>query len=240
MSSKKVTISELKNYIISEAKKLYDLEILKEEKRKIEKALSEIDKRAMNAAKQDIEKDGGKFEPLGKNKFEKNIDKKELKKAMSPEKMEEKVNPWAVCHASTGPEKDKKFEKCVMDVKKKEHIKEETPSAGLSKKQKSDVVKSTKSGEDIGNKGKGFKDVAAKAEKEYGSKEKGEKVAAASMWKNIKRESDNDSEFKKFKFKIKHDKGYINISTTATDLETAKKKIMNAEGCPESALTYLG
>ena len=29
-----------------------------------------------------------------------------------------KVNPWAVCHASTGPEKSKKFEKCVMDVKK--------------------------------------------------------------------------------------------------------------------------
>lgn len=30
-----------------------------------------------------------------------------------------KVNPWAVCHASTGPKKTAKFERCVMDVKKK-------------------------------------------------------------------------------------------------------------------------
>ena len=40
----------------------------------------------MNAAKKDIESDGHKFEPLGKNKFEKHLDKKELHKAMSPEK----------------------------------------------------------------------------------------------------------------------------------------------------------
>lgn len=123
----KMTISEFKNYIISEATKLYKVEILKEEKKKIEEQLSiinecqspeeiktlrkiaeemrkrasgwsvkeaiemlsEIDKNAMNAAKKDIESDGGKFEPLGKNKFEKNINKKELKKAMSPENVEE-------------------------------------------------------------------------------------------------------------------------------------------------------
>lgn len=123
MIPNKMTMSELKGYIISEAKKLYEIEILKEEKKQIETALSEIDKKAMNAAKKDIEKDGDKFEFLGKNKFEKNIDKKELKKAMSPEKMDEETNPWAVCHASTGPKKDAKFEKCVKDVKKKEHIK---------------------------------------------------------------------------------------------------------------------
>lgn len=30
-----------------------------------------------------------------------------------------KVNPWAICHSSTGPKKTAKFERCVMDVKKK-------------------------------------------------------------------------------------------------------------------------
>jgi len=62
------------------------------------------------------------------------------------------------------------------------------PSAGLSKKEKSDVVKKAKAGKDIGKKGKGFEKVADKAAEKYGSKEKGEKVAAAAMWKNIKRE----------------------------------------------------
>lgn len=40
-------------------------------------------------------------------------------------------------------------------------------------------------GEDIGNKGKGFKDVVAKA-KAYGAKDP-EAIAAAAMWKNVKR-----------------------------------------------------
>jgi hypothetical protein len=66
-------------------------------------------------------------------------------------------------------------------------IEAKKPSAGLSKKQKSNVAKKARAGKDIGKKGKGFKDVAAKAAKKYGSKEKGEKVAAAAMWKNIKR-----------------------------------------------------
>jgi len=62
------------------------------------------------------------------------------------------------------------------------------PSQGLSKDKKSEVVKKAKAGEDIGKKGKGFDKVANKAAKEYGSKEAGEKVAAAAMWKNIKKE----------------------------------------------------
>lgn len=61
------------------------------------------------------------------------------------------------------------------------------PSAGLSKKKKSAVVKKAKAGEDIGKKGKNFEKVEKKAEKEYGSKEAGKKVAAAAMWKNIKK-----------------------------------------------------
>jgi len=66
--------------------------------------------------------------------------------------------------------------------------KEEKPSKGLSKKQKSAVVKKAKAGKDIGKKGKGFEKVASKAAKQYGSKEAGERVAAASMWKNLQRE----------------------------------------------------
>jgi hypothetical protein len=61
------------------------------------------------------------------------------------------------------------------------------PSTGLTKKQKSAVSKKSHAGKDIGKKGKGFEKVAKAAEKQYGSKEAGEKVAAAAMWKNIKR-----------------------------------------------------
>ena len=66
------------------------------------------------------------------------------------------------------------------------------PSQGLSKEKKSDVVKAAKKGEDIGKKGKGFEKVADKAAKEYGSKEAGKKVAAAAMWKNVKREGKDE------------------------------------------------
>ena len=61
------------------------------------------------------------------------------------------------------------------------------PSKGLTKKKKAAVVKKAKKGEDIGKKGKGFEKVAKKAAKQYGSEEAGKKVAAAQMWKNIKR-----------------------------------------------------
>jgi sialic acid synthase SpsE len=64
---------------------------------------------------------------------------------------------------------------------------EAKPSAGLTKKEKSTVAKKAAAGKDIGKKGKGFEKVAKAAEKKYGSKEAGEKVAAAAMWKNIKR-----------------------------------------------------
>ena len=62
------------------------------------------------------------------------------------------------------------------------------PSEGLSKKKKSAVVKTAKKGKDIGKKGKSFEDIAKKA----GGGEKGKKIAAAAMWKNIKRESANE------------------------------------------------
>lgn len=74
------------------------------------------------------------------------------------------------------------MESILTEAKKKK------PSEGLSKKKKSEIVKKAKAGKDIGKKGKGFEKVAKKAAEKYGSEEKGKKVAAASMWKNIKRE----------------------------------------------------
>jgi len=141
----KLTISQLRELIKEEAKKLHRITILKEEKNKIKKEI---------------------------------------------EVLEEKVNPWAVCHSSVGPKKDAKFERCVMAVKKKEGmdeaaLEETAPSVGLTKKEKSDVVKKAKAGKDIGHKGKGFKDVEAKAKASGATDPKA--VAAAAMWKNIPR-----------------------------------------------------
>lgn len=57
------------------------------------------------------------------------------------------------------------------------------PSAGLSKKTKSNIAKKASAGKDIGKKGKNFAKVAAAA----GGGEKGKRIAAAAMWKNAKR-----------------------------------------------------
>jgi hypothetical protein len=57
------------------------------------------------------------------------------------------------------------------------------PSKGLSQKKKSATAKKARAGKDIGKKGKNFNKVAAKA----GGGEKGKRIAAAAMWKNIKR-----------------------------------------------------
>lgn len=140
-----ISKKDLAKYIQERVNSLYTLEILKEEKEKIENDLKVLSE--------------------GKKKY----------------------NPWAVCTASVGREDKDKYEKCVMDVKKKQGMKEsEKPSAGLTKKEKSAVVKKAKAGEDIGKKGKGFKAIEKKA-KESGADDP-KAVAAAAMWKNIKRE----------------------------------------------------
>jgi hypothetical protein len=76
----------------------------------------------------------------------------------------------------------------LKKLKKPFEVYEEKPSSGLSKEKKSEVVKKSKKGGDIGKKGKGFGKVVSKA-KESGAKDP-EAVAAAAMWKNIKREND--------------------------------------------------
>ena len=54
--------------------------------------------------------------------------------------MKSKNNPWAICHASTGPKKTKKFERCVKKVKEKEGMKEEDLTGNQ------DVLDSNKNG----------------------------------------------------------------------------------------------
>lgn len=73
----------------------------------------------------------------------------------------------------------------LSDAIRERKLTEEKPSAGLSAKKRSSVVKAAKAGKDIGKKGKGFKDVEAKA-KASGAKDPAA-VAAATMWKNIPR-----------------------------------------------------
>ncbi len=78
-------------------------------------------------------------------------------------------------------DKKEPMKKAVAD-KKKGAVKEAAPSADLTKKEKSAVVKKAKAGGDIGKPGKSFDKVAKSA----GGGEKGKKIAAAAMWKNIK------------------------------------------------------
>jgi len=42
-----------------------------------------------------------------------------------------------------------------------------------------------------------------------------------------------------YTFKVTHDKGTINISTTGYNWKSARDKIMKAEGCPRSALVWI-
>lgn len=94
-----------------------------------------------------------------------------------PDKIEQVLDYIKSKRGDFGSRGESKFGYGMMEAKKKK------PSAGLTKKQKSDVVKKAKAGEDIGKKGKGFEDVA----KEAGGGKKGQKIAAAAMWKNVKR-----------------------------------------------------
>ena len=71
----------------------------------------------------------------------------------------------------------------IVGAKKKMQKGGPAPSAGLSEKKKSAVAKKASAVKDIGKKGKMFDKIAAKA----GGGDKGKRIAAAAMWKNIKR-----------------------------------------------------
>jgi hypothetical protein len=91
--------------------------------------------------------------------------------------------------SGAGVHTDKKKAAKAGDVKHKKSMEldEAKPSAGLSAEKKSATVKAAKAGKDIGKKGPGFEKVE-KAAKKSGAKDP-KAVAAAAMWKNIKREA---------------------------------------------------
>jgi hypothetical protein len=74
-----------------------------------------------------------------------------------------------------------KGEKCpVHGMKECSYMEEAKPSAGMSKGEKSSLVKKAKAGGDIGKPGESFDKVAKAA----GGGEKGKRIAVAAMWKN--------------------------------------------------------
>ena len=85
---------------------------------------------------------------------------------------------------SIDPEAFKESFMQMVEAKKK-------PSAGMTKKEKSAVVKKAKAGEDIGKKGKGFEKVE-KAAKKGGAKDP-KAVAAAAMWKGEAKKAKKES-----------------------------------------------
>jgi hypothetical protein len=152
----------------------------------------------------DIDKDGNKKEPMKKAAKEKKVSEEaQSTRYARAEKAGRKVAKdieWDEKHKDKihgkrrGSEDDKAEKagrKVTRDIEwdeKHKRTDEGKPSAGLSKEKKSEVVKSAKSGKDIGKKGKGFEKIAKSA----GGGEKGQKIAANVMWKNIKREAVGD------------------------------------------------
>ena len=115
----------------------------------------------------------------------------------------------------------------ILRGKSKESVDEKKkPSAGLSAKKKSEVVKAAKAGKDIGQKGKGFEKIASKAAEKYGSVEKGKKVAAAAMWKNIKREgkTQNEQEVKNWLYALVEN-DYHPLTSKGEIMELLKSKL---------------
>lgn len=46
-----------------------------------------------------------------------------------------------------------------------------------------------------------------------------------------------ERKMQEFVLRLKHDKGVTVIKVTATSLKKAKQQLMEAEGCPESAIS---
>jgi hypothetical protein len=114
--------------------------------------------------------------------------------------------------------KDKDHCDSAVDESKKK------PSSGLSKKEKSSVVKKAKAGKDIGKKGKGFDALAKKA----GGGEKGKKIAAAAMWKNVAREDVNEAENEKCTVKYKMKKTDKKMSVAEYDNRADAEKFLDS------------
>ena len=118
-------------------------------------------------------------------------------------------------------------QKADKEAKKDRDLDEAAPSADLTKKEKSAVVKKAKKGGDIGKPGKGFAKVE-KAAKKGGAKDP-KAVAAAAMWKNVKKEAVEQLAEKKTK------PDYIDLDKDGDKKEPMKKAAKEKETVKESA-----
>lgn len=115
------------------------------------------------------------------------------------------------------------------------HMKEDSkPSAGLTKKEKSAVVKKAVAGKDIGKKGKGFEKVE-KAAKKSGAKDP-KAVAAAAMWKGqvAKKKTVKESVEPKLTFKqmvslVQESGGQQQIDAVDTELFAWAQRVASAK-----------
>ena len=150
----------------------------------------------------DIDKDGDKKEPMKKAAKEKKMEegfptvadaKARAEKEKTTGKFDKKETGTGTVYTrksstftdggdDSDVKKAKKSKKESFEVESKEK-----PSAGMTKKEKSTVVKKAKAGGDIGKPGKGFAKVEKAAEK--GGAKNPKAVAAAAMWKQQAKEN---------------------------------------------------
>lgn len=127
--------------------------------------------------------------------------KKKVKEAYDEKKEQKHAAKTTLKHIKNPTKDDKEDAKNIKPgsykdradmlsrAEEKDNLKEAgKPSAGLSAAKKSATAKKAAAGGDIGKPGKSFDKLAKSA----GGGEKGEKIAAAAMWKNIKRESQEE------------------------------------------------
>lgn len=133
---------------------------------------------------------------MGDNKSDEEFDQTQLEMGIKHE-MEhtndrETAKEIAKDHLSEDPQYYTHLKKSGID-EYRQRLKEETikylqetgkPSAGLSKAEKSEIVKRAKAGKDFGKKGKGFEKVVAHAKSQGYDAETAKKIAGASFWKS--------------------------------------------------------
>lgn len=105
------------------------------------------------------------------------------------------------------------------------------PKQQLDEKKYSDKA-SKFIGKEIGHleKDKNYKHDRAVAAAINVAKDKGYKIPA---------KNENQEKTQMYTFNVKHDNGTMKIKTSGTSVEAAKKKIADAEGAPESAVTLV-
>ena len=115
--------------------------------------------------------------------------KVKIEQSKKAEETEKKIEQKAKSPAVKKPAVTNR--KTLVDKNKELDEAKSAPSAGMTKAQKSAVVKKARAGEDIGKPGKGFAKVEKAAEKS-GAKDPKD-VAAAAMWKTAKKKALKES-----------------------------------------------